>query len=142
MGTFDGHPLEFILQGDVEAAAIDIIQSSTHVTAFTPVSITTNLNGYVAGNTWIVITRQGGSYKWTKPSYPRVDFEVFASSRSVAHDLAQVCLAVMFQQQNNYTGFGVRYIACEVETDLFEAQEKDTNQYKYIFSLRLVVKPA
>ena len=142
MGTFDGHPLELIIQGDSEAAVIDIIQNSSRVLAFSPVKITTSLHGYVAGNVWIEITRQGGSYKWTKPSYPRIDFAIYGPTRSVAHDLAQVCLGVMFQNQNNYTGFGVRYVACEVETDLFEAQEKDTNQYQYIFSLRLVVKPA
>lgn len=140
--TFDGHPLELIIQGDCEAAVIDILKNSTYVTAFSPTSITTGLYGYTAGMVWIEVTRQGGSYKWHSPSYPRVDINVYADTRSKAHDLAQVCLGVMFQQQNNYTGFGVRYIACEVETDLFEAQEKDTNKYKYIFSLRLVVKPA
>lgn len=142
MGTFDNHPQEYILQGDSEAACIDILQHSSHVSPFAPVQITTNLNGYTAGDVWIEVTRQGGSYKWHAPSYPRIDFSVYAAKRSTAHDLAQVCLAVMFSNQNNYTGFGVRFIACEVETDLFEAQEKDTNQYKYIFSLRLVVKPA
>lgn len=134
--------MEYIVFGDSEAATVDILQNASEVMAFSPVKITTDLVGYDRGMVWIEVTRQGGSYRFPRQDRPRIDIEVYAPKRSVAHDLIQVCQGVMFREQNNYTGKGVRYVACQVETGIFESTDKLTEEYRYILSLRLIVKPA
>lgn len=134
-----GRPKETIIFGDAEAAVIEILSSATEVTAFTP-TITTDLKGYQRGARWIEVTRAGGSYRFPRYERPRIDIITFAELRSVAYDMIAACQAVMFREQGNYMGHGVNYLACQIESGIFESNEKDTDQVRYILALRLILK--
>lgn len=131
---------EFILFGDAEAAVVAILTAAPEIQAFAPVTITTDLKGYERGNRWIEVTRAGGSYRFPRYERPRIDIITFAERRSVAYDLIANAQAVMFREQANYMGHGVNYLACQVESGIFESNEKDTDQVRYILSLRLILK--
>lgn len=132
--------MEYIIFGDSEAAVVDILKHAPEIQAFTPVSVTTDLKGYERGNRWIEVSRAGGSYRFFRYERPRIDITVYAERRSVAYDIMATAQAVMFREQANYRGLGINYLACQVESGIFESNEKDTDQVRYILALRLIIK--
>ena len=134
--------LEYIYIGDTTAAVIDILNNAPEVTALNPVKISSNMTGYNAGDRWIVITQQGGSFQWPYPAHPRIDIECLAESRTVAYQMISTCISVMFREQGTYSGNGVRICAAQIETSPFQSSEKFTDRVRYLTALRLIVRPA
>lgn len=135
---------DFILQGDVEAAVIHELLASSHITGFSGGAprISGDLVGYTQGLRWIKVSREGGNVGWPKVDRPRVDFNVYGPTRTVAHDMAQVAQAVMFQAAGTaYPSYGIFISDVQVETGLFRSPEKETGASRYIFSLRLACVP-
>lgn len=135
------NPKEYIIFGDAEAAVVDILKNAPEIIAFSP-TVTTDLKNYERGMRWIEVTRAGGSYRFIRYERPRIDIDCYAEKRSVCYDMIATCQAVMFREQANYVGHGVNYLACQVETGIFESNEKDTEGVRYILSLRLLLKAA
>lgn len=135
------NPKEFIIFGDAEAAVCDILRTAPEIIALNPVKVTTDLKNYQPGQRWIEVTRAGGSYRFIRFERPRIDIICFAERRSVCYNMISTCQAVMFREQANYVGHGINYLACQVESGIFESSEKDTDQVRYILSLRLILKP-
>jgi len=136
-------PFEYIVQGDIEAACVDILRSASEVTTLCPTNnISTDLVGYQLGVPWVMVERQGGARRYPYiTAKPRVDFECRAMTRADAHDLAQVCLAVVIRESTRYAGKGVRLMNAKVETDIYRHYDKPDEAVIYIFALRLTVRP-
>lgn len=134
---------EYILFGDVEAMVVKILTDHTAMQALSIDGITTDLIGYEQGMKWIEILVQGGSYRYKLQKRPRIDVICYGPSRSVTYDMATTAQAVLMSMQGqNYAAFGVKFIAVQVETDLFRSTETDTNTIRYIQALRFIIIPA
>lgn len=132
---------EYHVFGDVEAMVVDILTNSGKLDTYNIDSITTDMRGFQAGMTWVEIALEGGSYKFHRTKRCRIDITVYAPLRKNAYLVAATAQAVMFSMQASYKGFGLNYQACQIETDIFKSDEKDTQQVRYIQSLRLLVVP-
>lgn len=138
---------EFIVFGDPEAMTVAILTGDSHIAAFrtqadVPIDkITTDLVGFERGMTWVEVAMEGGSYKFHRTKRARIDVTVYSPLRRDAYALSALIQAVMFSMQASYTGFGLNYQACQIETDIFKSNEKDTAEIRYIQSLRLLLKP-
>lgn len=135
---------EYIVQGDVEAAAISILKDAPELTGFPGGAprVSSDLQGYQKHSRWLTVSREGGILNWPKIEKPRLDFNVYAEKRSVAHDLAQVALAVMFREMGSaFPDFGLRITDVKVETGLVRVPDKETGSPRYVFALRLTCLP-
>jgi len=133
---------EYIHYGSLTDAIIDLLNSDSHIQALAPVTVTRNLVGYDRTLRWIVISRQGGSWAWPQPAHPRIDVECYAPQGGDAEDMMETVLSVLFANQFNYVGHGVRLISVKVETSPFESTDKLTSVSRFISALRITVKPA
>lgn len=131
----------YIVFGDFTAAVIDMLDGDSHLSGFNIKTITSDLKDYERGDTYVLVEQLGGSYKFLYVKRPRIDIIVFSAKRSTAYDISAACQAIVFNRQNNYRANGVNLCAVEVETDIFLSEEKDTSQFRYIQSLRLICKP-
>ena len=129
--------------GDPTSAVIDILSSAPQIQAFNCNGISSNMVGFQRGMRWIIVDIHGGSWKWPAPPHPRVDIECIAEKRTTAYQIMATCLAVMFAAQNNYRSIenNINLVCTQIETFPFESSEKDTDQVRYITSLRLIVRP-
>lgn len=139
-----GQP-EYILHGDAEAAVIDILKNDTpqlpHFPPNPPLHIKANLVGYALGERWIVVTQEGALEVWPKIQRPRVDVEVYAERRTVAKNIAEVCLASLKYHMGDYTGFGLTLTDVKLEQGVTRIPDKLGESSRYIFSVRLTVVP-
>lgn len=138
---------EYILHGDAEAAVVDIIKNNTpELAGYAPFTVSTDMVGYVKGALWIEVALNGGSYKFLRDKRSRIDITVYAPSgadgRGIAYDISAIIQASLFAWQNSYTGHGVFFQACQMETDLFRANDKEEDPVRYVQSLRLLLLPA
>lgn len=134
---------EYILQGDAEAAVLDILRNDTpELISSTPVSIKSNLIGYTPGDRWIVVEQQGASETWPKISRPRIDVEVFAERRTVAKELAEICLASLKRAMGTYFGFGLFISDCKLELGITRIPDKLQETSRYVFAVRLTIVPS
>lgn len=130
-----------IIHGDIEGACIDILSNATELASYS-LDVSSNLNGFRRGRRRVEVIREGGSMKWpNKGDKPRVDFMVFAESRSICNEIAQVALGVLLRAMGEYVGYGLRLVDARVETGLFRVPDKDSDTPKYAFSLRLTCVP-
>jgi hypothetical protein len=139
---------EYIPQGDVEAAIISILRDADEVINFSggAPEVSSDLVGYQmkdsAKRRWIMVTREGGNIRWPNIDKPRVDIQVLAESRSVAHNLAQVAQAVIFRAMGQaFPEYGTVITDVRVETGITRVPDRETGANRYIFALRLVCKP-
>jgi hypothetical protein len=130
----------YVLFGDFEAAIIDILNTATELSSFGITKVTSDMVGYAAGDLWVTVELEGGSYKFKSVKRPRIDITVYGPDRSVAYDVSAIAQAVVFNRAGNYRNFGVNLISVQVETDIFRSTEKDTNQVRYVQALRLICK--
>jgi hypothetical protein len=133
---------EYIYFGDPEALTIQILKDSSEMQALQPTSIADNMIGYnFETDKWVEVGMQGGSYKYRQQKRPRIDITTYAPTREEAYDLGATAQAVMFKYQgSSYHAFGLIYIACQIETDLFKAYDKETSAIRYVQALRLILK--
>jgi hypothetical protein len=132
---------EFIVGGDAEAAVVDILLNRTpELTPFSP-TISTNLTGYVFGDRWVMVTQEGGFRVWPNIDRPRIDIQVFAERRSVARDIASLCLASIIRASGFYHGHGLTLTDAIVELGLTRVPDRRQEADRYIFALRLTTVP-
>lgn len=135
---------QYVLQGDVEAACINLLKDAPEITGFAGGAprVSSDLQGFQMGARWVMVSREGGSLAWPKIDYPRLDFNIYGETRKVAHDLAQVAQAVMFRSMDStFPQFGVRITNVKVETGILRAPDPSTGSLRYVFALRLTCVP-
>lgn len=135
---------QYIPQGDVEAAIIKMLKNATEVVNFSGGAprVSSDLQDYQARARWIMVSREGGYLVWPKIDKPRIDINVFAESRKVAHDLAQVAQAVIFRGMDaTFPEFGMRITDVRMETGMFRVPDRETGSPRYVFALRLTCVP-
>lgn len=130
-----------IIHGDVEALIIDILRNFTpELDEWNLTNISTDLRGYNSDSEmrWIMLTAEGGATsQWNVISKPRIDFEVRAELRSVAHDIAQIVFGSIFRAVP-HTAAGATMTSVKTELGLVNVPDKEEEaSYRYIFSLRL-----
>lgn len=139
-----GQP-EFILHGDAEAAVCDILRFDTAELPLAPphppLRISTTLVGYQPGDRWILVSQEGSLESWPKISRVRIDIEVFAERRTVAKDIAEICLASLKRSMGTYRGFGLFISDCKVEIGPTRVPDKLQEVSRYIFAVRLTTTP-
>lgn len=134
-------PWDFVEGGDVEAAVVDILLNLTPELSYANATISTNLLDYSVGDRWVMVTQEGSIDAFLHIDRPRIDFEVYAERRSVAFDMAKICLASVKYQAGRYRGNGVFISDCRVEQGLTRVPDKLQESVRYIFSLRLTCVP-
>lgn len=128
----------YLVFGDVEAACIDELKNASEVLAFTGIRVSSDFNGYQTPARWITVSREGGNVVELALDKPRIDFQVLAETRTVAHNIAQVAQAVIFRAiGKKYPTHNVQIADAEVETGIFRVPDKETGSPRYVFSLRL-----
>lgn len=140
-----GQP-EFIIHGDAEAAVVDIFTNDTpelpHFPPNPPLHISVNMLGYEAEQRRIVVIQEGATERWPKISRPRIDVEVYAERRSVAKDIAEICLASVKRAMGDYSGFGLFISDVRLEQGITRIPDKLQESSRYLFSVRLTVTPS
>lgn len=139
-------PLGFpvVRHGDIEAAVVDILQSSLAVTSICPSSnISTNLGGYNTSEStqrWVMVTLEGGWRDKIKVFKPRIDIECYAESRSVAYDLSEACFSLLIAS-HGYRSDDL--FVCDVRSEMGPTRipDKITENYRYVCSLRFTIVP-
>jgi len=134
---------EFIDQGDTEAAIVDILLNLTPELNFSTghPTVSTNLLGYVYGDRWIVVSQEGSFENFPVVDHPRIDVECLAERRSVARDIAAICLASIKYQMGQYRGNGLFLSDVKVEQGLTRVPDKYEEAVRYIFAVRLTTRP-
>lgn len=133
-----------VVAGDLESALIKILKNATEIVNFAggaPI-ISTTLDNHQIGQRWIVVSSEGGSFRWPKLHSARVDFNVFAEKRKVAYALAQLALGILFREMGQPSAtYGVRTADIKVETGLVRADDPLNDQPRYLFALRISYVP-
>lgn len=130
---------EYIVHGDLEAAMVHIIRTASEVVNFGGGAphVSTSLRGFEVGDRRVVISLEGGSFRWPIQTRSRVDVNVFAETRTVAHDLVQIILAVLHREAGQPSpDYGLRITKHRVETGPVRADDKISDSPRYVFSLR------
>lgn len=128
-----------IIHGDAEALIVDILTFHTpELDDFNP-KISTDLRGYTEGVRWVMVTAEGGSKAlWNVINKPRIDIEVRAERRDVAHDIAQICHGSIFRAVP-HSAYGATLSEAKEELGLVNVPDKEEESgYRYLFSLRIV----
>lgn len=133
--------MEFIQGGDTEAAVVDILVNLTPELDYASPTVSTNLVGYVLGDRWIEVTQQGSMETFLHIDRPRIDVEVYAERRSVALDMAKICLASVKFQAGRYRDNGLFLSDCIVEQGITRIPDKLQESVRYVFSVRLTCVP-
>lgn len=134
---------EFITHGDTEAAIVDILENLTPELDYADgrPTVSTNFLGYTVGDRWIMVSQEGAFVVWPNINRPRIDIQVLADRRSVAHDMADICLASIRYQMGRYRGYGLFLADAIIELGLTRVPDRRQEADRYIFALRLTTKP-
>lgn len=130
---------EMVIHGDVEALLVDIIQNSTpELASFGPPRVSTDLRDYQEGERWVAISVEGGLHDaWNLIWNPRLDVEIRAETRSLAHDISQIVFASLFRAVP-HSAWGETLSEVKTELGLTKVSDKEeVASYRYVFSLRL-----
>ncbi len=136
---------EFIQHGDAEAAVVDILLNYTPELAFSTgrPTISTNLIGYEYDDRRIMVSQEGAFESARNIlNHPRIDVECWAEKRSVAHDMADICLASIQYQGGRYRGNGLYLAQADLEMGITKAPDRRQGVVRYIFALRLTTRPS
>lgn len=140
---------EYLQQGDVEAAVINWLLDHDEIVDFQDGAPTVSADfvGYndkdLSKRRWVMVTREGGNLVWPNVDKPRVDFQVLAETRTVAHRLAQVVQAAVFQAMGQaFPEHGIQISDIKVETGITRVPDRETGAPRYILALRMVCVPA
>jgi hypothetical protein len=132
-----------VVFGDAEAAAVAIVRASTDVTAFAPVTVSTDLRGYATGARWIEVHRSGGMPTlWMQIDNPELTFAVRAENKATAHDLADAARSAMFAARSGYVGNGLTvYDVADSAGLTWSPEAAQPGVARYTFTLTLVTRP-
>lgn len=136
---------EYLVHGDSEAAIVDILKNDTPELPHNPphptLHITTNMVSYNPLERWVIISQEGSIRGWPKIDRPRIDVQVLAERRSVAHEIASIALASIERAKGSYFGFGLTITDVKLEQGLTRVPDKLEETSRYIFSVRLTTVP-
>ena len=106
-------------------------------------TIATDMNGWRAGESRITVTRIGGSPSLAQRiDNPRLDVDVYAASKEVAHDLAQLARARLHElPEGDHTALGAVVANVADDLGLQYTPDPDTGTPRYIFTVALAVRP-
>ena len=137
-----GQP-EYIEHGDAEAAIIDILKNHTSELDFVTghPTVQADMVGYTVGARWVMVTQEGSLEGWPSIDHPRIDVEVYAERRSVARDIAAICLASVKRAMGAYTGNGLFLSDVKLEQGLTRVPDKYQEAPRYVFAVRLTTVP-
>lgn len=126
-----------VIHGDTEGLIVDILNNHTPELIPYGVTISTDLRGYDTGVRWVMVTLEGGFNSiWNVINRPRIDFQVRAELRSVAHDIGQICMASIYRAVP-YSAYGATLSSVMTELGLTNVPDKEEEaSYRYIFSIR------
>jgi hypothetical protein len=132
-----------VVFGDAEAAVVDILSEASGVTAFTGVTISTDLIGYGAGQPWITVSRTGGvPTLWMRLDNALITFDVRADDKGQAFDMAEAARAAVFDARGVYAGRGLELYDVVDTTGLtWSPDEQQPSTPRYEFTLSLVTRP-
>lgn len=135
---------EFIVHGDATAAIIDILKNHTDELTFSTghPTVSGNMVGYTPEDRWIFVSQEGSLETWPVIDRPRIDIEVLAERRSVAFDMASICLASVKYQMGRYRGNGLFISDVSVEQGLTNVPDRYQETARYIFAIRLTTRPS
>lgn len=123
---------------------IHILMSATEISGFAGGAprVSADMVGYEMGARWIKVSREGGSKRWPLVDKPRIDVNVMAKTRDVAHDLAQVAEAVLFRAMGQgFPTYGLFLSDVAEETGPVRVDDPQTGSPRYVFALRLTCVP-
>lgn len=122
---------------DSEAVAVLWMRAGTAVT------VATDMKGWLAPRSRIVITRIGGVPSMAvRIDNPRLDVDVYAASKEAAHDLAQLARVRLHElPTGDHTALGAVVAHVADDVGLHYIPDPDTQTPRYVFTLRLAVRP-
>ncbi len=128
-----------IIHGDAEALIVDVLENLTPELQLYSPTISTDLRNYQAGMRWVMVTAEGGNHaQWNVINKPRIDVEVRAERRDVAHQIAQICFGSIYRSVP-YSAYGATLSQVKTELGLVNVPDKEEEEsYRYLFSLRIV----
>lgn len=78
------------LMPDPIKVCVAYLKASPFITAAAPVTVSATLDGYAAGNRWVVVSVAGGTrHRLNLVDMPRMDLNCYAESKPAAHELAE-----------------------------------------------------
>ena len=106
--------------------------------------VATDLNGWTAGQSRVVVTRIGGvpsiAYRLDNP---RLDVDVYAATKEAAHDLAQLARARLHElPEGDHTALGAVVANVTDDVGLQYLPDPDTRAPRYVFTVALAVHPS
>jgi hypothetical protein len=130
------------LHGDIEALIIDVLANDPDIAGYSP-TVTSDMVGFQQNARWIEVIRQGGNVTTSSGviDKPRVDINVFAESRTVAHDIAQLTQRALLLARGT-SGFGCKITDVKIETGIYRSPDKFSDTPRFILALRLTVVPS
>jgi hypothetical protein len=133
----------FVVFGDAEAAVCDILRAATQVTAFTGVTVATDLVGFAYPARRLRVTRTGGlPTLWMQLDNPEIEIESSAETKDVAYDLAGAARAAVFAARSSYTGQGLSlFDVTDVSGLTWTPDAADPDVARYLLKLSLVTRP-
>lgn len=123
---------------DSEAVAVTWLRDNV------PASVSTDLNGWTAGQARVVVTRIGGlpsiAYRLDNP---RLDVDCYAATKEAAHDLAQLARARLHElPEGDHTELGAVVANVIDDAGVQYLPDPDTRAPRYLFTVSLAVHPS
>lgn len=123
---------------DETKAVIDYLEASAELQPFNA-HIAGDLKGYKAPETWITVQSTGGSFEGVRTGNPRLDINVYASSKPLAKRIALRAAQDLRGMKNLVTDQLV-VIRTEV-TWPADISDPLTSNPRYVFDLSLWIRP-
>lgn len=96
---------ELIVNPDVEAGIVALLESEPRITAFTPAAIiSASTVGYQVENTWVHVYRAGGVSQYPMPDVASMYFNVLSPDRKTARKLSALVLGVLHSNLGSTVG--------------------------------------
>lgn len=119
-------------------AVIDYLEASAELQPFNA-HIAGDLKGYKAPETWITVQDTGGTFEGVRTAAPRLDINVYASSKPLAKRVA-LRAAQDLRSMKNYTTDKLVIIRAE-PTYPADVSDPLTSNPRYVFDLTIWYRP-
>ncbi len=133
----------FVVFGDAEAAVCDILRDSDPVSAFTGVTVATDLVGYAYPARRLRVARVGGvPTPWMRLDNPAIEIEASAESKAVAYDMASAARAAVFAARGSFVGQGLAlFDVADAMGFTWSPDPADPDVARYTVRLSLATRP-
>lgn len=123
---------------DEVKAIISYLEASANLAVYSP-TIAADLKGYQAPETWITVQTTGGSFEGVRTGAPRLDINVYASSKPLAKRIA-LRVAQDLRGMKNYVTDELVVIRAEPTWPADITDPLNSNP-RYVFDLNLWIRP-